>query len=358
MIKRNFGYAWQILSLSTLCLALAPLTARDPGNYCSDYYFGDELPCFENCHEPRFETGIDFLYFKPVIDDLEYVFKSKDGFENSTSVEATGEGKYKFIDLDNQPAFRVHACKPRTFFGFNFSSSYTYLRAKDRNSTSIDEEPEALLLPTLLHGGFLIPDITEAEGTWKLCYQSADLLIGYDFTCANCHQFTPFVGFEWLRIDQTIHAKYASNPAGLTASTKWHGEYNGAGLKAGIGYWFTCSQCLSLYAKGFFSILTGDVDSNYHIQQQLSISEITDLHLKAEDCLFVPGYHISIGVSYGTRFCGWKLRWNLGYEFVEWSHVPNLSKFYDDNILLGINSSSNTSTLGLHGFSWGGTISY
>ncbi|CRX38640.1 Lpg1974 family pore-forming outer membrane protein [Estrella lausannensis] len=300
------------------------------------------------------EASVEFLYLKPYVDDLDYVWKSKEGIVNFGTDTADGKGRYNYVHLDWEPAYRGSLLMRDLWCGINMGASYTYLEASDSHSTSA-EGTEALF-PTISHGGFDISNINHARGKWGLTFQTGDILLSYDFCCEGGHRVTPAVGATIVVLDQDIKARYQSDLTGDEALYNWKSGYTGYGLKAGADYNYKLTECFDLYAKAYCSLVTGDSDEDVKIARTLNTSgptDLTDLKLKSHECLFVPGYQLAVGVLFHECWCGIDVGMRLGWEFMAWHGVANPGRFTDDGIRIGTGSSRSTTTLGFQGLSAG-----
>lgn len=300
------------------------------------------------------EASAEFLYLKPYVDDLDYTWKSKEGIDNLGTNIADGSGHYKYIHLDWEPAMRGNLLMRDIWCGINLGASYTYLHAADSDRTTTEEAE--ILFPTISHGGFDIPDISDARGGWDLNFQTGDILLSHDFYCKDCHRFTPAVGATILVIDQEIKARYNSRLTGDFARYDWKTGYTGYGLKAGVDYNFNITECFDLYAKAYCSLVTGDVDEKVRIERSITPRDVDDdggLKLKSHECLLIPGYQLAVGLLFHECWCGFDVGIRLGWEFMAFHGVANPGRFTDDGIAIGTGSSRSTTTLGFQGLSAG-----
>lgn len=322
------------------------------------------LPPCAPCNPYCLEIGADFIYWKPLVDDLDYAFKSNGPLTDLINEEATGEGKFKYLHFDWEPGYRIFVKAPSLLWKcWSLSSSFTYLRPVARNSTDVLDDDEALdmLLPTALHGGYnTIVDLDAASGKWDLKYKDFDFLFSFDFTSEDCHIFSPFIGVEILRLDHDVHFNYNSTTSLGYGSVRWDGDFFGAGLKAGASYHFDLAKSFYLNAKASASILNGNADYSYRQRRRVTgiDPEETNFRLDSDESIFVPGFQLSIGLGYNGCLVRFPMKVEIGYEFVEWSNTPNPKKFWDSFVLLGVGGPSSLTTIGFHGFKAGLTLSF
>lgn len=362
------------LALAMLSLGFASFTPNVakadyfPNNNFDVYPSGPCSPCppCDPCKDTSFSVGVDFLYWKPCVDDLDYAaaFRTETGTAPpSTSFDL----HYKSVCPDWEPGVRVRIGIPGCWRGFDVSASYTYLKSSDSNST----EPGIAesILATAAHPGIsgLVPNggfFTEARAKWELKYNAFDVLFHSPFRCNPCHLINPFFGIEGIWLNQNFDARYEVLSVTDIVNADWESDYFGIGLKAGVDYTYTICDGLSLFARGSASLLTGDSDSKgFHAYNNLNTAGtligFTDLEYHDDDCChIVPGYHIQAGFNYEGNSCGCEYNFRIGYEFLEWHNVSNYRRFFsteelvnaaEGNANAAYSTQTNTSNLGFHG---------
>ncbi len=312
-------------------------------------------PCDWNlCDLGEVKVGVDFLYWKPCIDDLDYAAV----VENGSIIEID----YKNIDPDWEPGVRAWVYFPNLFCDFGLRASYTFIES---NASDSVEDEDNITTP-LAHLGIDETQLTsatsvlwdEAEGHFQLTYHEWDVLLSSDISCHECHHFKPFFGLAGIVLDQQLKVELEED--GDTDEIKWDSDYWGVGLRAGTKYYYNISDCLGFYASAHGTILAGEADST-------NDQDFAD-NVKIKDnktCHVIPGYHIGTGFVYETCMCDWEIFFKLGYEFLVWHNVPNHRVFVSGVEGTASNpgwfshsSSPSTRTLAFHGLSAGLGVSF
>ncbi len=341
--RRNFSLA----VLTAGLLILAPNFANagscgscEPCNTCD--------PCgWDCCSFNGFDFGVDFLWWKPCVDDLDFGAEQKgDKFE------------YHSICPDWEPGVRVTLTIPDFYCDFGFKGSWTYIESDDSSSFSNSED----VLATLLHAS-VAEDTSgiydRAKGSWEACYNEWDLLFYYNMNCNSCHNFMPFFGVAGITLFQEFKANYFDS-GGLLAKAEWESDYWGAGFRIGADYNYRFSDCLSFFVKSSGTILAGVADSEHVSKGRDEPSGSFGSKKIGEDdecCQIVPGCYIGAGFIYDTNICDFDFSFKLGYEFVNWYNLPNQRMFPEDDFI-SHSTSSNTRTFGFHGLTAGLAFSF
>lgn len=329
--------------------------------HCDPY---DNLYC-SNYNDCCFDLNVDYLCWKPCIDDLDfaYSFQTSNG---DTSVT------YKTLCPDWEPGIRIYLGKPSLFCDWNFGISWTYIKSDE--STKLEAPSKGDVSSALLHLG-LRSDLDDssggkfksARGNWELSYHEGNALISYDISCNHCHEFSPFLGVTGVYIDQKLTVNL-TNPSGVnnddSAEIEWNSEYWGVGLRVGSHYQYRFNDSISFFVRANGTILAGE-DCSKNKQEvtdgHSTISETTGINFKHDTgCHCVPGYHLASGFICDTCICNYAFTFRLGYEFLEWHNIPNHRVFSgeDKGAEASHSSSPSTRTLGFHGLFAGLMLSF
>ncbi|CRX38636.1 Lpg1974 family pore-forming outer membrane protein [Estrella lausannensis] len=173
-----------------------------------------------------FEVGLDTLYWKPCVDDLDYAAKVHGTVSN---IDTPLHVDYKSVCPEWEPGYRIFLKKENAWKSFNLSLSYTWLNADDseRSHAGNGERIAAVgLHPLLVDAVDQNSNYFDfARGKWELTYQTFDILLSHPFRCGSCHTITPFFGVEIVKFDQEWDAKYELTPAGgvpsALATAEW-----------------------------------------------------------------------------------------------------------------------------------------
>lgn len=332
-------------------------------------------PCNTNCATDccSFDVGIDVLYWKPCVDDLDFAAKVQGEVAN---IDNPLEVRYQSVCPEWEPGYRILLKKENAWKCFDLSLSYTWLNSDDaeRSHAGNGERIAAVSLHP-----YLVDEVDTnnnffdfARGKWELTYQTFDILLSYPFRCGSCHTVSPFFGVEVAKFDQEWNAKYEFTPTGtapisVVSLAEWDSDYRGAGLKLGTDYNFLLCEGLSLFARASGTILIGDakthneqatyfVDTNGVIQSSPNYIEFKD-----DDCCHVvPGCHLQLGLQYEDNTCGCEYKVRFGYEVVKWYNLQNPRRWFeaDDDGQIAHSTQSNTTTLGFHGLLAGFEINF
>lgn len=298
---------------------------------------------------PQVAVGVDYLYLKPYVNDLDFAFIVPRGVIELNENTVDGTGKYIDVRLKFESAVRGYAMLRNCACGLNLGSSYTYFHGSNSKSKTV--ATPGSLLATLTHGGLEIANITFAKGEWDLNFQLGDLVLSYDFYCHPHQRVTPFIGGVMLIIDQEVKAHYKADSTGDSSSFDSDFRYTAFGMIAGVEYNHTLTDNFQLYAKASGSLVTGLAKSVDVTKRRLNgeEEEFADLNLKFNERLLIPGCHLAIGALYHECVCGFDLGLRIGYEFIAWYGIGNPGRFAKEGIHIGTGGSRSTATFGLQG---------
>lgn len=328
--------------------ACNPCGPCEPCNPCG--------PCDWNFCDMEFDIGVDFLWWKPCIDDLEFAAVIQHPGSDSRNQRI----HYHNVDLDWEPGVRIWAFFPNFYCDWALGASYTFI---EPNSSTTVHHRNHVTSP-LVHIGVEETEVTtstselwdKAKGDFDLTYHEWDIGVAYDISCNQCHKFMPFIGIAGIVLDQDLKVTLHEN--GDKDHIKWESDYWGVGLRAGSCYKYRINECFSFIAKAHATILAGSVDSN---NKQLQFAE--DVRIKDDEtCHVVPGYHIGAGFEYDTCWCNWDFSARVGYEFLVWHNVPNHRVFTNSEEhhdgLASHATSASVRTLAFHGLFAGLGVSF
>jgi len=361
---------WKLWFLS----ALMPLMLASNGYLSGTTYDDCYYPSNWDLCNQRVVVGLDFIYWKPCIDDLDVAaFLQVNESQQSTDRSVD----YKCMCLDWEPGIRASLTLPGLFCDWDFFASYAYLHSCDRASQRFEQaDGENGIVSPLLFTA--IPDtfsgpFAEGKESWDLCYHEWDALLSHNILCGKCHHFSPYFGIAGIYLDQALKAQFNIQVLEqMRTRAKWDSEYWGVGLRFGTYYEYAICDNLGLFANANASLLAGEARSINKQQFRIEGEEFTDqqtIRFKdSECCLFVPGYRIAAGFNYAGCLCDYEIGARLGYEFVYWHNVPNQRVFCTDaddvDMLLSLSpsvshtTSPSTRTLGFHGLVAGISLSF
>ncbi len=297
----------------------------------------DLLPC------DGLEFGADFIYWKPCLNDLDYAISF------NADPDLGAEGCYHCLDHGYEPGFRVFGRLDDLWCGLGISGSYTYLWNKAENKSLLPAGGD--LLSTLAQSEFNIGTASEIRASHALRYQTFDALFFFSFECCSpCSVFIPFLGFEGMKLEQdTIsHAISNENPNDFV-KIHWDSEYLGLGLKLGTEYRILLPCHFQWFFKGSFTVLGGFNDSC----NTLTNHDDVDVKFTFKECedLCLPGCHLAAGLRYELSWCGKAIKFQVGYEFLDWWNIPKIRRanVSNEDLFLDSTTLSTGSNLTLHG---------
>ena len=335
-------------------LVLAPKDAQ--AQYCGDSEPCDHTAyCYPPCPMECYSVDVDFLWWKPCIDDLEYAAVE------STCDNPDDKLKYKKICPDWEPGIRVTFKMPCFYCDWGLRASWSYIKS---DHSSFVHSTNNILIPPLhpkIYERVTGNRIDTAKGEWHSCYHDWDILFTYDCSrgevCSDCsHRFLPYFGVAGLFLDQKFDVKFCDlDPA--CGCYHWDSDYWGVGLRLGSEYEYQFSRCFSFFLNGSGTILAGERDG-----KQVSTGFVaSDKFTVTEDdcCHIIPGFHLGTGLIYHTAMCHYDFDFRLGYEFVAWLNVPNHRIFTEsEEYGWGHGTSSSTRTFAFHGLFAGFSFSF
>ncbi len=293
------------------------------------------------CPWDDLEFGADFIYWKPCLNDLDYAI--------SYSGDPEIGGKYQYLDHCYSPGFRVFGRLDDLWCGLGISGSYTYLWDKEENKVLLPAGGD--LLSTLARSEFNIGTSSEIRASHSLRYQTFDALFFYSFNCCGpCSLLIPFLGVEGMKLEQdTISNAVSENNPNEFVKIHWDSEYLGLGLKLGTEYRILLPCHFHWFFKGSFTVL-GGVNNSYNT---LIHDEGTEVKFTFKDCenLCLPGCHLAAGLRYELSLCGRTIKFQLGYEFLDWWNIPKIRRasVSDEDLFIEPATLSTGSNLTLHG---------
>ncbi|CDR33397.1 Lpg1974 family pore-forming outer membrane protein [Criblamydia sequanensis] len=329
----------QALTLIMLCLM--------PKAACAQC----DWDCEEECSSfPKLDGGVEFIYWKPCMDDLDYAVTSS---EITNPFFPNGKGRYHYLHPRAEPGIRGRLGKNNFLWGFNFFFEGTYVASSACDSKI--ESPPGIAWTTLLHPAHSFAG-THVSASWNMHYQTYDFLLSNEINSCCFGRLVPFFGARILSFDESLYSQATDlviTP--LIGYSKYHADFFGAGMIGGAEYHFGLTENLGLFAKASASLIAGETKSHYRSELEVVDVALNDvvadgeLRFKANESLLMPGYHLAIGARFEEEFCDIKMSLRIGYEFIEWRNAPNQWRFLDDGENSAIAVSSNSGTFGLHG---------
>jgi len=327
--KKNFGFALLSMALMTVAPTGVEASACDR--------------CDNDCC--GFDLGVDFLWWKPCVDELNYAARRT--LEESGSFK---KGKHRVVDTDWDSGFRIRLGKESCICGLDLRASYTYIDSSDSSTT----KDEGNVYPVNTHPGFVTNTFDAGKGTWHSEYQEWDLMLAFDNSCNRCYNLSHSFGIAGLNLDLEMKSKLDKVSPEYVEQTKFKSDLYGVGFRLGTAFKTEVCDCLDFFAGGHASVLIAESDSKTEFDGRSDVDTKADNELKEDGvCQLIPGYHLAAGFSYEATACNCDFGLRLGYEILVWHNLPNKRAYVRDSGFstpyLAESSFSNVRTFGYHG---------
>lgn len=350
-LKQTFN----IVALSAGLIALAPGAVSAENNCCYD-------PCESRCWDfGSFEFGVDFLYWKPCVSDVDFVgIQTKDN-------DPYFRYKIRSIDTDWEPGVRASLKIPSCTCDWDVEASYTYIESRNTESRKV-KPADGDMYQVNTHPAVAFPRNDLAKGSWNAEYQEWELLFSYNLHNSNCHRLSGFFGVAGIEFDQKLKIRLAFENGDELVDNHWRGDYWGVGFRAGSDYQYSFSDCISFFTRAHASILAGEPKNvKQNFKHTFEGQTIDSLRTSDDNrCQIVPGYNIAAGFAYNTSYCDteWSLR--VGYQFLQWFNLPRHRTYYGSGgnildqagVVLSTSSASTGRSLGMHGLTAGISVAF
>jgi hypothetical protein len=365
----------------------------------------------------NFGVGVDFLWWKPLVDDLDYGYTTNfNSDQNPFNGGANGVLQYQSVCTKWEPGVRVNLFAPCVLCNWDASASFTWIKSRNTDCASGNNcGYQGCVINTLLHP-VVYAAISESDlqldsitALWKSTYYNVDALLSYKINMNPCLDITPYFGAAAIYLKQQqegtaslagFQYQYENCPF---AKMCWDVNYWGVGLKMGSSVEQRCWDCLSVFANANATLLAGKI-SKANNQQSIGkfiaptpvppaaiakacsdscdngcdndcgcntgccYGDYASITFKDSGCgSFVPGYHLQAGFKYASTLCGCNYGIRLGYEFLYWLNLPNPRRFAqpagdlgnDFSICsAGYSSGTNERTFGFHGLFLGAEFKF
>ena len=273
----------------------------------------------------------DFIWWKTVQDGTQYATTGIDTDQNApaaTPFQNTPKGKAKSIATDWSPGFKVGLGLNLSHDGWDLSSEYTWLHAKNSNSISSSSiDAAGNVVPQVVgqtmsftDAGFLL----RAEGAsskWDMHFNVIDLELGRNFYLSQYLTMRPFIGLKGTWQDQSLNTSFNSTSfeidvvggdLAVTGPLRQNSSFDvwGIGLRSGLNLGWYMSKSFSFYGNLAFTSMW----TEYYNQSRKDVmDDSTTGNSKTE-------LHISNDSYYTMKYV---TEMELGLRWETW--------FYDDN---------------------------
>lgn len=260
----------------------------------------------------------DFLYWNAREDGLEYLAYSRGTINPGQSINLNLLETSSSWDPGVRLGFRaVDNCT-----GQVWALAWTHLNSKADShvSTPTDEGSYYLIKrDTVIQfiPAFDIVDSFDADAHWKLDYDVLDVATSLPFDVCSGLTVNPFVGVRAAWINQ----KFDNNVTTLNFNVETNrfekitNDFNGVGLRLGVGFTWDVCECFSLVATGSGSLLYG----RFHVIDRV----VTDSERLVGDYDFHrhrirPNLEAYVGLSRNQPLFGCLGNIRIGYDFSYW----------------------------------------
>lgn len=291
------------------------------------------VPVVVHAAEPMFgDVGVEFLYFKPSIEQSSYVVSSS---LNAAGDEFFPSGHRHLNTSSYKPGFRVTASAPMCSSWNDFEARFTYLYCNQSDSTT-----GLFLFDTNGYPGegAQSPEDTSYNGTARIKetfkYLSADTTFNR-FVLDGCD--------ENLVLRVGLHAAYILHHTRMTSVGTFGGaaaspvsnllrnqsQFWGIGPQIGLDYRydFLCNIALAGSVRG--ALLCSDSNAHLHYSSLRTVGT-NGVNLKNDHLWRVnPAFDAKLGAVYEfTCYC-YESSLEVGYEWIWYSNAVNVIRGTD-----------------------------
>lgn len=273
----------------------------------------------------------DVLYWQAREDNLVYAVSTQ---ASPASPPLNGEAQN--VDFDWHPGARVG-------FGFfvshdqwNVQAIWTHLIS--HNNTQSTAALNESLLPTKLHPQMNIGPISanSAFSSWKVNYNTIDLLLGRPYFLGNKLILHPLIGLRGYWIDQTYNVSYEEVRdvnQDLLADRQAHQSFDsrGIGPKSSLKTEWILGEGFRLLGGAGAGLFYTWID----VKQKETTNNQTLMSFKNKDNdLLKPTMDALLGFSWGSFFSDQYCHLDVSvmYELHYWWHQNTTSLFLNDNL--------------------------
>ncbi|MCB1067060.1 MAG: MOMP family protein [Simkania sp.] len=317
------------------------------------------------CLSEGFSFQAEFLWWRAIMDDLEYAIKAKEPLPIFQPFPAIISGDVKEPQFNFEPGVRLAA-------GYDFGRdnwdlfltwTYHYTKATDRFSPIVADptiEPLTsmiafdLKLDILDNNAPNAPNfgnlIITADGStqWQVRLNTLDFESGYDYFFSHRFSIRPHLGLKAAWIDMHYQVKYNTmlivhnflNDNLAHGSGRGDSDYWSVGPLFGLDGYLHIGWGFSLYGKISGALLYGEYDTKYRIvvdnltdpsqNQDITVRQDSSYHLR-------PMSQLAMGLEWGYCFSqNYFLGLYIGWETQYWWNqleIPVLTSFQPDGDL-------------------------
>lgn len=261
------------------------IISQQTGNgYHNDYSSSNQMKNSQNgntvrnsshgCIDQGFSFQAEFLWWRAVLDNLEYAIPISGTVSNSQrttgAYDITGEFRHPKFSFD--PGVRLS-------LGYDFGASnwdvfarWTYHSSDDRDSTTGGLGVIPLKDFYVQSGSQVFATAQSAKAKWENEINIADLEMGYNYFFSDRFSFRPYFGLKASWIDMEYNITYgdvailgttsALNVAAVDIRNKTN--WWGVGPEVGMDGYLHIGWGFSLYGRVSGALMYGPYDNSFH----------------------------------------------------------------------------------------------
>lgn len=289
-------------------------------------------------HGHIYMTG-EWLYWRTRLMGVEYAVE-----RSSSSPGVFTDAVPKKLVPDWQSGFRVGLGVHLPYDRWDIYVNYTDFRP---DTTS---HARGSLFPLLVfQGQFPIGNVTQAQGSWNMDFQTLDIEIGKVYAIGKSLVLHPNVGMRGVWIDQNAHFTYRGGdiPLGQEYTVQAKNDFKGAGIRAGVNSNWQFGAGFSLRGDLFTSLIIGHFDLSQE-QKQINGIPVIDLHTSVNQ--FSPNAQLFLGISWDRNFYQERchLGVTFGFESQYWWRQYQMEHFTDSSLPIYVRPDEDLSLYGIN----------
>lgn len=350
-----------------------------------------QYPIYDNCCQPGscynwfswdgFSFKAEGLYWNVEEDNLAYVRERSQTTITEvvsptlSNIIATADDKTIELNPNWTGGYRLGLGYNIPCTCWDIDLIYTYVRNKHcasknaPNDTVITTSGTTTtrtntFLSSIYPGIAVGASLNRADATWKLDFNTLDLLLGRHFHFCNCIDFHPFAGLRYVDIQQKFRiATRSLDDLSLTTNTfgtarnKMKTNFWGVGIQGGFDLDLQYRCGFSLYSQLAGGIVYGK--EHDHSKRRLDattrvgasrIFTHQDFDFKDHDEVARFNIDLALGVEWACRIDGYSLlTFNLGWEY---------HQFFDQNFFRATENNDLRGDLSFHGVTFGANYQF
>jgi len=288
--------------------------------------------CLTGGYASRLQFYGEFLYLRAR--DAEVAFAVPIDGPITPGTPRVEVGPVAVADMDFQPGFKaglgfcVNDCT-------QLSVEYTFFES-GTTENSITTPPfviQSLVQhPSVANAG---SNFLQATGQYDISFDMIDVALHRLLSYSDSHQFGYVVGLRYGQHEQTFTANFAGTG---TETVNTDIDFYGVGVRGGFEYEQYLGCRTLVYAKGFGSILPGEVRASY-LQSQSFDNRVVNTTWKAGRVMTMWDLELGLGISSKCK----NYRATAGYVFSAWTNMVQTDEWIrgvHDNDFIGMDGTT------------------